>query len=85
LEPTPDKRTRYRPAPRIVSIEPVPRLKREPARPKNLDRNLAIMAAREARESFQSIGDRYGLTRQAVFLICKRMGAKPKKGRHDAS
>jgi hypothetical protein len=42
------------------------------------------MAARRARESFQSIGDRYGLTRQAVFLICKRMGAQPKKVRTKA-
>jgi len=42
------------------------------------------MAAREARKSFQSIGDRYGLTRQAVFLICKRISSKPKEGRRDA-
>jgi hypothetical protein len=77
------ERTRCRPASRIVSIEPVPPTKREPARLKNLDRDLAIMAAREARESFRSIGNRHGLTRQAVFLICKRIGAKLKKGRHD--
>lgn len=84
LKPTTGERTRCRPASQIVSIGPVPPSQPEPSRPKNLDRNLAIRAAREAGESFQSIGDRYGLTRQAVFLICKRAGAKPKKGRHGA-
>ena len=83
LKPSTGERTRCRPASRIVSIEPVPQPKPEPAHPKNLDRDVAIKAAREARESFQSIGNRYGLTRQAVFLICKRIGAKLKKGRQD--
>lgn len=76
-------RIKYRagtlPAERITQLESFSGWEWGPCKPGpsgNPDRDKAMVQARKAGRSLQSIGDEYGLSRQRVHQILNRMGYK---------